>query len=46
MPMGLFGWGPLGYAREIPERTPPCQGKRRGVTQSTKRAKRRNRRKP
>ncbi len=43
-------WPYLGFWLEvppqIPERPQPCQGKRRGVTQSPKRTKRRNRRKP
>jgi hypothetical protein len=43
MPAGwFFGWYPAGYR---PERPAPCHGKRRGVTKSPKRAKRRNRRK-
>lgn len=37
----------FGYWLDLPpERPQPCQGKRRGVTQSPNRAKRRNRRKP
>jgi hypothetical protein len=41
----FFGYW-LDLPPEPPERPQPCQGKRRGVTQSPKRAKRRNRRKP
>jgi hypothetical protein len=40
-------WPILGYWLDLPpERPQPGQGKRRGVTQSPKRPKRRNRRKP
>ena len=43
MPAGwFFGWYP---AQLRPDQPSPCRGKRRGVTQSPKRAKRRNRRK-
>jgi hypothetical protein len=44
MPAGWFcGWGELAA---LPEEPAPMHGKRRGVTKSPKRAKRRNRRKP
>lgn len=40
MPFGLF------YSAPLPEPSRPGRGKRRGVTKSPHRAKRRNRRKP
>lgn len=43
MPFWSFpSWCPVEYR---PEQPAPCHGKRRGVTKSPKRAKRRNRRK-
>lgn len=45
MSVGLFGW-PLFDVRQLPEPPRPGHGKRRGVTQSPRRPKRRNRRKP
>jgi hypothetical protein len=43
MPAGWFCGLPNWFA--VPEQPQPCRGKRRGVTQSPKRAKRRNRKK-
>ena len=46
MPIGLFGYFGS-FAGESADRAPgPMKGKRRGVTKSPGRAKRRNRRKP
>ena len=45
MPIG-FDLFPFGPYIEPPAPPRPCHGKRRGVTKSPNRAKRRNRRKP
>lgn len=46
MPAEFCGFSGPGFAATAPEEPAPMHGKRRGVTKSPKRAKRRNRRKP